>query len=229
MGRLHSGISKGASQVNISGLNNSKRNNNNISFGSAAVIGPNRPKTAAMGGGGLPRPPTAIIKNPYGFGPGGVPTGGAFPAFMGQRAVSAQIGDNPRVKRYEDLIGRLKKMLAMEKKSLRMVRTMLSKEIEIKNNLEKVLRQCADDVKTEISKKRSENKAMYYSRGKRDGAGAGVDEKHLTQQEREKIIEVLLSQERVLTLLYDKTFPPKPSTANIGLKGAFTNKSAVNI
>lgn len=31
----------------------------------------------------------------------------------------------------------------------------------------------------------------------------------LTKQEREKIIEVLLSQERVLTLLYDKTFPPR--------------------
>lgn len=34
------------------------------------------------------------------------------------------------------------------------------------------------------------------------------DEKNLTRIEKEKIIEVLLSQERVLTLLYDKTFPP---------------------
>jgi hypothetical protein len=39
-------------------------------------------------------------------------------------------------------------------------------------------------------------------------------ESDLTQQEREKIIEVLLSQERVLTLLYDKTFPPKISESN---------------
>jgi hypothetical protein len=59
---------------------------------------------------------------------------------MINRAVSAQIVNNPRVKRYEDLINRLKKMLHIEKKSLRMVRTMLSKEIEIKNFLEKVLR-----------------------------------------------------------------------------------------
>jgi hypothetical protein len=35
--------------------------------------------------------------------------------------------------------------------------------------------------------------------------------------EKEKIIEVLLSQERVLTLLYDKTFPPNPSNKNKGL------------
>lgn len=54
------------------------------------------------------------------------------------RAISANIlttngNMNPRIKRYEDIITRLKKMLAMEKKSLRMVRTLCSKEIEIKN------------------------------------------------------------------------------------------------
>jgi len=37
----------------------------------------------------------------------------------------------------------------------------------------------------------------------------GKKRQDLTQDEREKVIEVLLSQERVLTLLYDKTFPPK--------------------
>ena len=30
--------------------------------------------------------------------------------------------------------------------------------------------------------------------------------------EKDKIIEVLLSQERVLTLLYDRTFPPRANT-----------------
>ena len=60
-----------------------------------------------------------------------------------------------------------------------MVRTMLSKEIEVKNFLEKILRQCVDDVKTEIAKKRSENKTIYYSKGKK-GQGDLVDEKNLT-------------------------------------------------
>lgn len=71
------------------------------------------------------------------------------------------MANNPKLQRYEDLISRLKKMLTLEKKSLRMVRTMCSKEIETKNSLEKILRACVDDVKSEIAKKRSENKSVY--------------------------------------------------------------------
>ena len=82
-------------------------------------------------------------------------------AFNFGRAVSANIINNPKLKRYENLIQRLKKMMEVEKKSLRMVRTLCSKEIEVKNCLEKILRQCVDDVKNEISKKRSENKTIY--------------------------------------------------------------------
>jgi hypothetical protein len=53
--------------------------------------------------------------------------------------------------------------------------------------------------------------------GKRTKPG----EVDLTQQEREKIIEVLLSQERVLTLLYDKTFPPRSMNKQGGPGGTF--------
>ena len=47
-----------------------------------------------------------------------------------------------------------------------MMKTMSAQEIETKNLLEKILRQCVDDVKAEIAKKRSENKSSYYARGK---------------------------------------------------------------
>ena len=60
---------------------------------------------------------------------------------------------------------------------------------------------------------------MYYARGRR-GKAELAEEKNLTLQEREKIIEVLMSQERVLTLLYDKTFPPRSqSTGFTGQMG----------
>lgn len=93
---------------------------------------------------------------------------------------------------------------------------MSATEIDTKNQLEKILRQCVDDVKAEIVKKRSENKSSYYARGKK-GKLELKEEQNLTVQEREKIIEVLLSQERVLTLLYDKTFPPR--SQSVGFTG----------
>lgn len=100
------------------------------------------------------------------------------------------------------------------------MRTVCSREIEVKGALEKILRACVDDVKNEIAKKRAQGygkreNAVYYAKSKREQEGLYYDgDKSLTQQEREKIIEVLLSQERVLTLLYDKTFPPRPATTS---------------
>ena len=57
---------------------------------------------------------------------------------------------NPKLRRFETLIVRLKKIMEAEKKQLRQVKTLCSKEIEQKNFLEKILRQCVDDVKNEI-------------------------------------------------------------------------------
>lgn len=50
------------------------------------------------------------------------------------------------------------------------------------------------------------------NKGKRGGRHDYFEEKSYSMQEKEKIIEVLLSQERVLTLLYDRTFPPRANT-----------------
>ena len=91
-----------------------------------------------------------------------------------------------------------------------MMKTMHAQEIETRNNLEKILRHCVEDVKLEIAKKRSENKSIYYAKGKK-GRIELEEERNLTAQEREKIIQVLMSQERVLDLLFDKTFPPRRS------------------
>ena len=133
---------------------------------------------------------------------------------------------NPKLRRFENLIYRLKKIMEAEKKALRQVKTLCSKEIEQKNFLEKILRQCVDDVKNEIQKKKTEGKVQYYSKPQASGfrqnknVKGELDDRNLTKAEREKILEVLMSQERVLTLLYDKTFPPRPSTSNAVVSGA---------
>ena len=67
---------------------------------------------------------------------------------------------------------------------MRRVRTVCSREIEIKGALEKILRACVDDVKNEIAKKRSQayNKQQnaYYAKSKRE-AGDNFDDKSLSQ------------------------------------------------
>ena len=71
--------------------------------------------------------------------------------FMGGRAISANYAaQNPKLRRFENLIYRLKKILESEKKNLRCIKTLCAKEIDQKNQLEKILRQCVDDVKSEI-------------------------------------------------------------------------------
>ena len=75
------------------------------------------------------------------------------------RGMSANYASlNPKLRRFESLIYKLKKILESEKKSLRQVKTLCSKEIEQRNLLEKILRQCVDDVKNEILKKKTEGK-----------------------------------------------------------------------
>merc|ERR1711939_1059390 len=44
------------------------------------------------------------------------------------------------------------------------------------------------------------------------GPGASVSVHELTSQDRERVLELLLSQQRVVQLLYSKTFPNRPPT-----------------
>lgn len=188
-------------------------------------------------GGGIPsnyRPFTGVT--------GGISNGLPMGNFMGGRAISANYAaQNPKLRRFENLIYRLKKILESEKKNLRQIKTLCAKEIDQRNQLEKILRFCVDDVKNEIQKKKTESKVQYYQKpvngilggntaARRGGGGMGkfgqnqglegYEDRNLTKAEREKILEVLLSQERVLTLLYDKSFPPRPSSQSVAVGGA---------
>lgn len=85
--------------------------------------------------------------------------------FTGGRAISANYAiSNPKLHRFENLIYKLRKILDQEKKNLRNVKTLCAKEIDQKNQLEKILRQCVDDVKNEITKKKTESKTQYYQK-----------------------------------------------------------------
>jgi uncharacterized Zn ribbon protein len=59
----------------------------------------------------------------------------------GGRAYSANVYGNPKLRRYEQVIMKIKKMIVSETSKLRDIKTIYSKEIESKTQLEQLLRQ----------------------------------------------------------------------------------------
>ena len=93
---------------------------------------------------------------------------------------------------YQDVITKLKKIIELESKNCRGAKTAYSRELEGKRELEKFLRDAVEDVKLKVLEKKSELRMQNSD-----------------QDDLDRVIEILLSQERVLTLLYDKAFPHK--------------------
>jgi len=111
--------------------------------------------------------------------------------------------------RSREMMGKLKRLLEVERRNLRAVRMAHAKDLQSRTELEGLLRACADDVRREVNIHRS---------GAKGGAGgwsAGreVAVASLSPAERERVLELLLSQERVVALLYDKTFATPPHGA----------------
>lgn len=101
---------------------------------------------------------------------------------------------------YAEVVKKLKKMIEIEGNNARAARTALSRELEEKKELSKFVKMCVEDVKVKIISKKNEQRMQ-------------VSDKSF--QSLETTIEVLLSQERVLTLLYDKAFPPRVTKSDL--------------
>lgn len=105
-----------------------------------------------------------------------------------------------KAQRYEKVITQMKGMLEGKRKKLREVMTGLAQVQSSRTELETLLREVVDRVKADI-------------RAQGDIRKRGTEE--LTVQDRERVVETLLSQEHVLTLLYEKTFPPREEAAQV--------------
>lgn len=131
--------------------------------------------------------------------------GGGLPTLGGQ----LQQLDPDMDDRYKEINKRLRRLLAEERKSLQTVRQNYAVELAARTEMELLLRKCVEDVRKEIARRRIEannvagsDLVKLYSRN----PGA-IPVEDFTQEDRERAIELLLSQERVVTLLYAKTFP----------------------
>lgn len=94
-----------------------------------------------------------------------------------------------RSQRYENIVQKLKQLLEIERSNLRAAKTAFTSEMEYKNEIEKILRGCVDDVKSEILKKKGQSK------------------KGESEAEKKILIEELLKTEEILNKIYDRAYP----------------------
>ena len=122
-------------------------------------------------------------------------------------------------------MAKLKRLLEVERRNLRAVRSAHAKDLESRTELEALLRACVQDVKHEIGLQRQAASGVVASgSGARASREVGIGE--FGPQERERVMELLLSQERVVTLLYKGTFPARPQDAVFPAPGSTAEASA---
>lgn len=108
---------------------------------------------------------------------------------------------------YREALQKLKRMVEAERKTIRSMKAQQADMLQQRTELEVLLRQCLEDVKAEITRSRVDF-------GRQEGPtlpGAGspamaLAVHDLSAQDRERVLELLLSQQRVVQLLYSKTF-----------------------
>eukprot|EP00747_Dinoflagellata_sp_TGD_P165865 gnl/TRDRNA2_/TRDRNA2_187819_c0_seq1.p1 gnl/TRDRNA2_/TRDRNA2_187819_c0~~gnl/TRDRNA2_/TRDRNA2_187819_c0_seq1.p1 ORF type:complete len:437 (+),score=129.05 gnl/TRDRNA2_/TRDRNA2_187819_c0_seq1:166-1476(+) len=115
--------------------------------------------------------------------------------------------------KYRDAITKLKRMVESERKQVRALKEQQAAIMQQRTELEVLLRQCLDDVKAEIMRQRLSHERKDGPSLPEPGAPiASMSVHELTAQDRERVLELLLSQQRVVQLLYNKTFPHQPPT-----------------
>merc|ERR1719316_1527979 len=113
--------------------------------------------------------------------------------------------------KYRDAVTSLKRMVEAERKTIRSLKQQQADMLQQRTEIEILLRQCLDDVKAEIMRHRMEHEKKDASGAPGPGVPITAMSVHeLTTQDRERVLELLLSQQRVVQLLYSKTFPQQP-------------------
>jgi myosin heavy subunit len=136
-------------------------------------------------------------------------------------AISNKVYDEESPKRYnkyKGIVNRMKSLLERERKNLRRARSEYEREVQQRSQLELFLRECVADVRKEISHRRK----GLVGKSSQNATTSNLPSNHdnvsisdFTASDRERVMELLLSQERVINVLYSKTFlPPKEKSSN---------------
>lgn len=119
--------------------------------------------------------------------------------------------------RYKETIDKYRRMLEQEKRNLSTVRKQYANELSNKTELEKFFRQCVEDVRRQIAKRKRQ--AM---RGRTQGTQLPdddedelteeeiqeIDNEDFTAKDREAVLSQLLTHDTLLSDLHRRIFPP---------------------
>eukprot|EP01065_Artemidia_motanka_P026870 TRINITY_DN32106_c0_g1_i1.p1 TRINITY_DN32106_c0_g1~~TRINITY_DN32106_c0_g1_i1.p1 ORF type:complete len:500 (+),score=214.51 TRINITY_DN32106_c0_g1_i1:72-1571(+) len=114
--------------------------------------------------------------------------------------------------RYLELINRVKRQLERERRTLEQVRGGHIDLLQERTELEVFLRQCVDDVRKEIARNTVAGPGLHGLDADRRRDSGICD---YTVADRKRHLDLLMSKERVLNLLYAKTFPFKMPKATL--------------
>jgi len=146
-----------------------------------------------------------------GFSATGGVGGGVAGITAAQQSIQQQRAESEE--RFKDANVRLRRLLAEERKSLQQVRQNYAQELKIRTEMEVLLRKCVDDVRQAIAEFHHESAQFSHHTTGNDlsqlynSQPGSVPFEAFDQEERERTLELLLSQERVVSLIYAKTFP----------------------
>eukprot|EP00405_Crypthecodinium_cohnii_P039979 CAMPEP_0206565254 /NCGR_PEP_ID=MMETSP0325_2-20121206/23969_1 /ASSEMBLY_ACC=CAM_ASM_000347 /TAXON_ID=2866 /ORGANISM="Crypthecodinium cohnii, Strain Seligo" /LENGTH=428 /DNA_ID=CAMNT_0054068089 /DNA_START=116 /DNA_END=1399 /DNA_ORIENTATION=- len=112
---------------------------------------------------------------------------------------------------YRENITKLKRTLEVERERCRGLHQQRLEMVQRRSELEALLRQCLDDVKAELLRKRGFEPSGPSSNGSGDHpfptqSVESLSVHELTPQDRERVLELLLSQQRAVQLLYSRSF-----------------------
>ena len=128
--------------------------------------------------------------------------------------------------KYKDINIRLRRLLAEERKNLQQLRQNYALELKNRTEAEILLRTSIEDVRKEIARRHIENAKISNNAQTQDlaklyGRTPGlIPIEQFSAEDRERAIELLLSQERVLALLYSKSFPLVKQSSGLDLGSA---------
>ncbi|GMI30665.1 hypothetical protein TeGR_g9353 [Tetraparma gracilis] len=184
--------------------------------------------TSKSGGRGMGGTLDSFDFNSPGHHHGGRP-GGARPGTTGGMGSLVDTGQDTK---YKEIIRRHKRLLDNERSNLAKARERYVMEVRQRTEMEVLLRDAVEDVKTEIAKKskggrgggihgkmQASSAAMGGSDRKQSILGTaagsgGVTVDDFTTDDRDRVMELLFAKERVINLLQSKAFPPMTKAAS---------------